>query len=193
MDSKKSFFETLPGILTAIGGTIAGVAALLTALYSAGIIGPKAAPTPSAVVTAASPSPVPSATKIDDSSPKPIENTPSPIERPSPSVPGTQTATHCAKPTAPVLVDPGNNAVLPNHYYGQGQPWRLKWLDSSCEGGAIQGYRIVVLAAGAVVPAIDKFVKSSEYTGDVTGTISAQNWSWKVRAVDDRNQLSDWS
>ncbi len=39
MPEEKSFWTTIPGILTAIGGIIGAVAALVTALYSAGIIG----------------------------------------------------------------------------------------------------------------------------------------------------------
>jgi hypothetical protein len=134
------------------------------------------------------PSPPTSSDNASKPSPTPSDNTSHESPTPSP-----KRSTHCAKPTAPILVDPGDNTVLPNHYYGQGEPWRFRWLDSSCEGGAIQGYRIVVRAEGAVVPAIDRLVKNTEYVGDVTGTISAANWSWKVRAVDDQNQLSDWS
>ena len=36
--SEPSFWSTLPGILTALGGTIAASAALITELYSAGVI-----------------------------------------------------------------------------------------------------------------------------------------------------------
>ena len=43
----KSFWSTVPGLLTAIGGIIAAIAALLTALVSAGVIGhEKLTPTP---------------------------------------------------------------------------------------------------------------------------------------------------
>ncbi len=49
----KSFWSTLPGLLTAVGGIIAGAAALLTALVSAGVLGDKPAPTPLPVATAA--------------------------------------------------------------------------------------------------------------------------------------------
>ena len=38
-EQKSSFWSTLPGILTALGGLLAGVAGLVTALYTAGIIG----------------------------------------------------------------------------------------------------------------------------------------------------------
>jgi|WetSurMetagenome_2_1015567.scaffolds.fasta_scaffold289547_2 hypothetical protein len=51
----KSFWSTLPGVLTAVGGIIAGTAALLTALVSAGVLGgkPTATPVPVVTVTAA--------------------------------------------------------------------------------------------------------------------------------------------
>jgi len=58
MDSKKSFWETVPGILTAIGGTIAAAATLLTALYTTGLIGNKAVPTPTPLTTTQSPIPL---------------------------------------------------------------------------------------------------------------------------------------
>jgi hypothetical protein len=48
----KSFWSTLPGVLTAVGGIIAGTAALLTALVSAGVLGGKPTATPVPVVTA---------------------------------------------------------------------------------------------------------------------------------------------
>src|SRR5687768_2932458 len=63
MDPKKSFWETLPGMLTAIGGAIAAVAALLTALYTTGLIGsrevsaPTPTPTPAPTITVQSFSP----------------------------------------------------------------------------------------------------------------------------------------
>jgi hypothetical protein len=100
---------------------------------------------------------------------------------------------HCAKPTTPVLVAPGDNEVVPNHWYGQGDPWRLSWLPSSCVGGSIVGYRIFILTEGAARPAVDEVVTEPEYVGDTGGTISARNWTWKVRAIDDLNQFSDWS
>ena len=42
----KSFWSTLPGVLTAVGGLIAGIAALLTALVSAGVLGGRPTPIP---------------------------------------------------------------------------------------------------------------------------------------------------
>ncbi len=54
-------------------------------------------------------------------------------------------------------------------------------------------FPFVVRAAEATVPAVDTFVERSDYTGDTSGTVAAQNWVWKVQAIDDLNQLSDWS
>jgi hypothetical protein len=90
MDPRKSFWETVPGILTAIGGTIGAVAALLTALYTTGIIGNRGAPanTPSPVATVQSLSPTPeptsqkkppTVTTVQSPSPEPegpFQNTP---------------------------------------------------------------------------------------------------------------------
>jgi len=50
--SAKAFWSTLPGVLTAVGGIIAGAAALLTALVSAGVLGGRPTPPPVPVVTA---------------------------------------------------------------------------------------------------------------------------------------------
>ena len=43
-EPKPSFWSTLPGILTALGGIIAAFAALITALYSAGVLSKKDKP-----------------------------------------------------------------------------------------------------------------------------------------------------
>ena len=53
--SSQSFWTTLPGVLTAVGGLIAGIAALLTALVSAGVLGGKPTPSPVPVVVATAP------------------------------------------------------------------------------------------------------------------------------------------
>ena len=41
-----SFWKTVPGILTAVGGFLTAVAALIGALAAAGVIGPNASPSP---------------------------------------------------------------------------------------------------------------------------------------------------
>ena len=49
---KRSFWSTLPGLLTAVGGAIAGIAALLNSLHLLGVLGgvrPTALPPPTAV------------------------------------------------------------------------------------------------------------------------------------------------
>ena len=53
--SAQSFWSTLPGVLTAVGGLIAGAAALLTALVSAGVLGNKPTSSPVPVVVATAP------------------------------------------------------------------------------------------------------------------------------------------
>jgi hypothetical protein len=110
-----------------------------------------------------------------------------------PSAHAPQSDSHCTKPTVPVLVSPGENQVLSNHYYGQGEPLQFSWLASVCSRGSIQGYRIFVQAVGFPTPGTDKIVTETKYIGDTTGTISARDWTWKVRAIDDLNQQSDWS
>jgi hypothetical protein len=65
---KKSFWSTLPGVLTAVGGFIAGVAALLNALHAMGIVTPRptATPSPTATVQATA---VPTVTPVAISQP----------------------------------------------------------------------------------------------------------------------------
>ena len=46
---KASFLSTVPGMLTAFGTVVASITALVTALYTAGVIGHKNAPTPAPV------------------------------------------------------------------------------------------------------------------------------------------------
>jgi hypothetical protein len=65
----KSFWSTLPGVLTAVGGIIAGTAALLTALVSAGVLGDKPAATPVPVVTATAALPTATALLLEPTAP----------------------------------------------------------------------------------------------------------------------------
>ena len=53
--SSRSFWTTLPGVLTAVGGLIAGIAALLTALVSAGALGGRPTPIPAPIAVATAP------------------------------------------------------------------------------------------------------------------------------------------
>ena len=65
----KSFWSTLPGVLTAVGGIIAGTAALLTALVSAGVLGGKPTATPVPVVTATAAPPTATAFLLEPTAP----------------------------------------------------------------------------------------------------------------------------
>lgn len=55
----RSFWATLPGMLTAVGGLIAAAAALITALASAGVLGPKPTATPAVAAAAQTVPPAP--------------------------------------------------------------------------------------------------------------------------------------
>ena len=99
----------------------------------------------------------------------------------------------CAKPTVPFPVFPEDQGIQPNHFYGEGDPWKFEWLASSCEGGLVEKYQLVVKSVNAARPAIDEIIEGTSYTDDTSGTISGQEWTWKVRAIDDQNQVSDWS
>ena len=65
----KSFWSTLPGVLTAVGGIIAGTAALLTALVSAGVLGGTPTATPIPVVTATAALPIATAFIVESTAP----------------------------------------------------------------------------------------------------------------------------
>ena len=65
----KSFWSTLPGVLTAVGGIIAGTAALLTALVSAGVLGGTPTATPIPVVTATAALPIATAFIVEPTAP----------------------------------------------------------------------------------------------------------------------------
>jgi hypothetical protein len=66
----QSWFQTLPGILTAIGATLSAITGLILALNQAGLLGgSKATPAPSAVASAASIA----ATSVSSERPTPVE------------------------------------------------------------------------------------------------------------------------
>jgi hypothetical protein len=65
----RSFWSTLPGVLTAVGGIIAGTAALLTALVSAGVLDGKPTATPVPVVTATAAPPTATAFALEPTAP----------------------------------------------------------------------------------------------------------------------------
>ena len=79
MAERKSFWETLPGILTAIGGTIVAIATLLTALYTTGVIGNRKEPVSSVVAQ----SPSPAVSTMPASSTVKAEVTPVPSSEPT--------------------------------------------------------------------------------------------------------------
>jgi hypothetical protein len=163
MSDNQNWWKSIPGILTAVAGIITAFTGLIVALHQIGVF-------------------------TKDVSPE----TPPPVVANSNDTVATASI-HCDKPTIPILKSPGANQVQPNHYYGKGKPLEFTWLASSCKGGTVKGYRLYVKAVGATVPAIDKVVTETKYVGDTTGTISANKWTWKVQAIDNLNQLSEWS
>lgn len=96
---RRSFWTTFPGILTAVGGLIGAVAALITALSATGIFSPAPTatplpPTPTATVmaTAVPPSSTPE---------PPTTGAPAPTATPAP----TLTPVNTSAPDAPLLAD----------------------------------------------------------------------------------------
>jgi hypothetical protein len=106
---------------------------------------------------------------------------------------GLERIVHCSKPTVPVLVEPRQDGVQPNHYYGQGEPWKFSWLESTCDGGSIIKYQLIVYAQGYSNAYQDILVDEPYYVGSTGGTVGSHSFQWKVRALDDKNQFSDWS
>jgi len=128
----KSFWTTLPGVLTAVGGIIAGTAALLTALVSAGMLGNKPPPSPLPVATATA-SPV-TAVEV---APEPAATMAAVLTE----VPSTSSPRGAALATAPM---PANDLLMEEDF---GTP-RNAWLsevteqaDKGYEGGE---FRITV-------------------------------------------------
>jgi len=90
MPERKSFWETLPGVLTAIGGTIVAIATLLTALYTTGVIGNRGQPVSPVVFQSPSPvstMPATSTVKAEDSPVPSREPTHAATREPAPATP----------------------------------------------------------------------------------------------------------
>lgn len=86
---KRSFWSTLPGIMTAVGGVIGAIAALITALASAGVFSPAPTATPLP--------PTPTLTAIATASPS--------RAAPAATAAPTLAATNTPAPDAPLLAD----------------------------------------------------------------------------------------
>ena len=112
--SSQSFWTTLPGVLTAVGGMIAGIAALLTALVSAGVLGGRPTPIPVPIVVATA---LPMATTF----------VPEPTATPRAVTPQAIVVTVIAVPTIALLAStsvPANDVlmadVIEGKHIGQG-------------------------------------------------------------------------
>ena len=107
----KSFWSTLPGVLTAVGGIIAGTAALLTALVSAGVVGGKPTPPPPPAATATA-VPAPVTADVLDPSATIIAFTPQATAVSSPSV-------------APLAITPGpsNDVLMEDEFSSPRNAW----------------------------------------------------------------------
>ena len=96
---KKSWWSTLPGVLTALAGVITAITGLLLALNKIGVFS--------------------DSTKLPDNTSitSPRNNKENQNRR------ETDTSTkHCQQPSVPILAYPGDNQLQPNHYYGKGKP-----------------------------------------------------------------------
>ncbi|HET9492741.1 MAG TPA: hypothetical protein VFR15_00755 [Chloroflexia bacterium] len=100
-DKQQSWWQTLPGVMTALGAIITATTGLLVALNQAGLIGVQAEPTPQSrgkpAISAATEAPNPPATST-------LAAASDPTKTPAPLVAGIATST--AAPTAVVVVAP---------------------------------------------------------------------------------------
>ncbi|MCX6032024.1 MAG: hypothetical protein NT169_22350 [Chloroflexi bacterium] len=94
----KSFWATLPGLLTAVGGIVAAIGTLITALVAAGVLGANK-PTPTVVPTA-----TPVAAVTAPSTPAPVA-TAGVVPSPTPAPPATQSAPTATPSPAGVLFE----------------------------------------------------------------------------------------
>ena len=125
----KSFWSTLPGLLTGIGGLVAAIATLLTALVSAGVIG------------SAKPSPTPSPTVPSTFT---ATAAPSPSAPPAPAQSADATATPTVTPVpATATVQPGG-VLFEDDFSTERNGWLVK-VEPEVEKGYEAGeYRITV-------------------------------------------------
>jgi hypothetical protein len=106
---EKSFWATMPGILTGIAGVITAIATLITVLYAVGILGSSSTPTP---ISQGQPADTPTLANTPvppTETPVPPTGTATPTDIPVPPSP-TRTATDTAAPPVVQVVrvqDPG--------------------------------------------------------------------------------------
>jgi hypothetical protein len=107
----------------------------------------------------------------------------------------SHTVTQDPQLSAPTLLFPQNNAVMDNNCedYSDSIDWAFSWNSFS---GATR-YQIYVIGPYPIVnPIIDTIVTSTSFNFSGTGYITDANrlnWTWRVRAGNDRNEWSVWS
>jgi hypothetical protein len=130
--SAKSFWSTLPGVLTAVGGIIAGTAALLTALVSAGVIGDKPTPPFLPIVTATA-APVTVTAAV-------LEPTTA-INATAPQLPPTSLSSVAPLATAPV---PANDVLMEDNFSSPHNAWLSEVTEQAEKGYEDGEFRITV-------------------------------------------------
>ncbi len=133
---QRSFWATLPGIMTAVGGVIGAIAALISALAAAGVFARPATPTPppSPTITATSTAVV--AAALPSSTPAP----PSPTEAaplPAPTAALTLLSTPAGAPSA-------GDLLLADDFDDPASGWLVLVTDEGEQGYDQGAYRIAV-------------------------------------------------
>jgi hypothetical protein len=141
---QKSFFATLPGVITAIGGAITAIAALLTAMINVGVIGHRP-PTVTAVVSAA-PSPGPTVIVIvlaPTPVPTPLTEVP-PVATVGAADAPTPTTTPKPTRTPAVTVTPTSDVLFADNFDDTSGGWLADVTDKVEKGYVAGEYRFTV-------------------------------------------------
>ena len=141
----KAFWSSFPGILTAIGGVIAALAALIGSLDKAALLRRQTPPPPTAIVSQAvspsptlNPSPLPNPTATGAPSPTPVI-----VVTPSPAA--------TSSPATPTAVQLAEGALLVDDFSSAGSGWQVE-ADQDFEIGYKDGeYRVMVHNPGLFV------------------------------------------
>jgi hypothetical protein len=133
----RSFWSTLPGVLTAVGGIIAGTAALLTALVSAGVLDGKPTATPVPVVTATAAPPTATAFALEPTAP---------TSAITPLVTLTSSASAAPSATAPLAA---SDVLMADDFSDLHNNWFSEVTEQSDKGYEDGEFRLTMFLPGA--------------------------------------------
>lgn len=96
--------------------------------------------------------------------------------------------------TAPGLISPQDQALLPQPYLGG---WQFKW-DEAANPREVLQYHLIVSHEASATPLVDIKTETNNYTKEWTRCNNMTdrmlfNWKWKVRVQDKQGWWSPWS